>query len=110
MEVKEFVLPDSKTRIRRMGVTSDDMIWYGDWSNGKLVRFDPKTGAVKEYEGPSGPMSQPYGMTVIDDVIWYCESNTAAEHAGALRPQDREIPDLADARRRRHRAPHDADA
>jgi virginiamycin B lyase len=21
-------------------------------------------------------MSQPYGMTVIDDAIWYCESNT----------------------------------
>jgi len=44
MEVKEFVLPESKTRIRRMGVTSDDMIWYGDWSNGKLVRFNPKDG------------------------------------------------------------------
>ena len=76
LEVKEFVLPDSKTRIRRMGVTSDDMIWYGDWSNGKLSRFDPKTGAVKSYEGPSGPMSQPYGMTVVDDAIWYVESNT----------------------------------
>src|SRR4051794_23932846 len=76
LEVKEYVLPDSKTRIRRMGVTSDDMIWYGDWSNGKLARFDPKTGAVKEWNGPSGPMAQPYGMTVIDDVIWYVESNT----------------------------------
>ena len=31
------MLPESKTRIRRMGVTSDDMIWYGDWSNGKLA-------------------------------------------------------------------------
>ena len=76
LEVKEYVLPDSKTRIRRMGVTSDDMIWYGDWSNGKLARFDPKTGAVKEWNGPSGPMAQPYGMTVIDDIIWYVESNT----------------------------------
>jgi len=76
LERKEFVLPDPKTRIRRIGVTSDDMIWYGDWSNGKLARFDPKTGAVKEWSGPSGPMSQPYGMTVIDDIIWYVESNT----------------------------------
>jgi virginiamycin B lyase len=76
LEVKEFVLPDSKTRIRRMGVTSDDMLWYGDWSNGKLSRFNPKTGEVKSYEGPSGPMSQPYGMTVVDDAIWYVESNT----------------------------------
>src|ERR1700736_1277391 len=75
LKVTEFVLPDPKTRIRRMGATSDDMIWYGDWSNGKLSRFNPKTGEVKSWEGPSGPQSQPYGMTVINDVIWYVESN-----------------------------------
>ena len=76
LELKEYVLPDSRTRIRRMGVTSDDMIWYGDWGTGKLARFEPKTGRVTEWEGPSGPQSQPYGMTVIDDKIWYVESNT----------------------------------
>ena len=75
-QVTEFALPDPKTRIRRMGVTSDDMIWFGDWSNGKLSRFNPKTGEVKSWDGPSGPQSQPYGMTVINDVIWYVESNT----------------------------------
>jgi len=75
LQLKEFTLPDPKTRIRRMDVTSDDMIWFGDWSNGKLVRFDPKTGATKEYQGPGGQLAQPYGMVVIDDVIWYCESN-----------------------------------
>jgi virginiamycin B lyase len=76
LELKEYVLPDPRTRIRRMGVTSDDMIWYGNWGTGKLGRLDPKTGAVTEWEGPSGPQSQPYGMTVIDDKIWYVESNT----------------------------------
>jgi virginiamycin B lyase len=75
MQVKEFVLPNPKSRARRMTVTSDDMIWFGDWSNGNLVRFDPKTGATKEWPGPGGPQAQPYGMTAIDDVIWYCESN-----------------------------------
>jgi virginiamycin B lyase len=75
LEMKEYVLPDAKTKIRRMVVTSDDMIWFGDWSNGKLVRFDPKTGNTKEYQGPSGQLAQPYGMAVIDDVIWYTESN-----------------------------------
>jgi virginiamycin B lyase len=74
-QLKEFSLPDSKTRIRRMDVTSDDMIWYGDWSNGKLVRFNPKDGSTKEYQGPGGQLAQPYGMVVIDDIIWYCESN-----------------------------------
>jgi virginiamycin B lyase len=76
LELKEYVLPNPKTRIRRMGVTSDDMIWYGDWGTGQLGRFDPKTGHVTEWDGPSGPQSQPYGMTVIDDKIWYVESNT----------------------------------
>jgi virginiamycin B lyase len=75
MEVKEYVLPDSRTRARRMGVTSDDMIWFGDWSNGRLNRFDPRTGEVKSWPGPSGQASQPYGFTVINDVIWYVESN-----------------------------------
>ena len=75
LALKEYVLPDAKTRIRRMVVTSDDMIWFGDWSNGKLVRFNPKDGSTKEWQGPSGQLSQPYGMAVIDDVIWYCESN-----------------------------------
>ena len=74
-ELKEFVLPNPKTKIRRMDVTSDDMIWFGDWSNGQLVRFDPKTGATKAWPGPGGERAQPYGMVVIDDVIWYCESN-----------------------------------
>ncbi len=97
-QVTEFVLPDPKTRIRRMGVTSDDMIWYGDWSNGKLSRFNPKTGEVNEWDGPSGPQSQPYGMTVIDDMIWYVEFEHAAEQPGALRSEDREVPDLRDSR------------
>jgi virginiamycin B lyase len=76
LELKEYILPDARTRIRRMGVTSDDMIWFGNWATGKLGRLDPKTGAVTEWDGPSGPQSQPYGMTVIDDKIWYVESNT----------------------------------
>jgi virginiamycin B lyase len=76
LELKEYILPDPRTRIRRMGVTSDDMIWFGNWGTGKLGRLDPKTGAVTEWDGPSGQQSQPYGMTVIDDKIWYVESNT----------------------------------
>jgi virginiamycin B lyase len=76
LELKEYILPDPRTRIRRMGVTSDDMIWFGNWATGKLGRLDPKTGAVIEWDGPSGAQSQPYGMTVIDDKIWYVESNT----------------------------------
>jgi len=29
---------------------------------------------VKEWPSPSGPDSQPYGITVVDGAIWYNES------------------------------------
>jgi virginiamycin B lyase len=74
MSLHEFVLPDPGSRPRRIAITSDDIIWYGDYSKGRLGRLDPKTGKVTEYPSPSGPRSQPYGITAIDDVIWYNES------------------------------------
>ena len=57
-----------------LGITSDDMIWYGDYNRGVLGRLDPKTGQFKEWPSPSGPLSAPYGMAAIGNVIWYNES------------------------------------
>ncbi|MDB6100018.1 MAG: hypothetical protein JWO52_17, partial [Gammaproteobacteria bacterium] len=37
-------------------------------------RLDPKTGAAREWPSPGGPESQPYGITVLDDIVWYSES------------------------------------
>ena len=37
------------SRPRRIAITSDDIIWYGDYSKGRLGRLDPKTGKVTEY-------------------------------------------------------------
>ena len=47
-------------RIRRhvSGVsplTSDDMVWYVNSSQGRIGRLNPKTGEVKEWPSPSGP-------------------------------------------------------
>jgi virginiamycin B lyase len=74
MAVKEYPLPNAESRPRRIAITSDDVIWYSDYSRGFLGRLDPKTGAVKEWASPSGPKSQPYGITALHDIIWYCES------------------------------------
>ena len=54
--------------------TSDDAIWYTDYSRGYLGRFDPKTASVREWPSPGGPNSGPYGITALGDVIWYSES------------------------------------
>ena len=74
MAVREFTLPNAASRPRRIAITSDDIIWYADYSRGYLGRLDPKTGAVKEWPSPSGRQSQPYGITSYKDVIWYSES------------------------------------
>jgi len=39
-----------------------------------LGRLDPNTGKVSEWPSPSGPRSQPYGITYLDGAIWYAES------------------------------------
>lgn len=74
MHITEYQLPHDNTRPRRIAITSDDIIWYGDYSRGVLGRLDPKTGEVTEFPSPGGPKSQPYGMTALNGVIWYCES------------------------------------
>jgi len=75
MQIQEFTLPDG-ARPRRMAITPDDAVWYSDYARGYIGRLDPGSGAVKEWPSPGGPKSQPYGMAVVDGVIWYSESNT----------------------------------
>ncbi len=74
MTIKEYPLPDTGSRPRRIAITRDDIIWYSDYARGRLGRLDPKTKQVTEYPSPSGPRSQPYAITAVDDIIWYVES------------------------------------
>lgn len=74
MAIKEWTLPDPESRPRRIAITNDDMIYYADYSRGYLGRLDPKTGAVKDWPSPGGPLSQPYGITFLNGIIWYSES------------------------------------
>ncbi|HXV64781.1 MAG TPA: cytochrome C [Vicinamibacteria bacterium] len=78
-EIREYPTPEPDapqgTYIRRLAITSDDMIWYADSGRGYLGRLDPETGDVKEWPSPSGPQSHPYAIEIIDDIIWYNESN-----------------------------------
>jgi virginiamycin B lyase len=74
MAIKEWTLPDPGARPRRIAITDDDMVYYADFARGYLGRLDPKTGEVKEWPSPSGPRSQPYGISFAEGVIWYNES------------------------------------
>ena len=76
MAVRELPTLAEETRIRRLAFLSDGTVFYVDFTRGMLGRMDPKTGAVKEWPSPSGARSQPYAIEVIDDIVWYNESNT----------------------------------
>ena len=43
---------------------------------GYLGRLDTATGKVTEWPSPSGPKSEPCGISAISDVIWYSESGS----------------------------------
>ena len=72
-EMSTFELPEGALP-RRLGITSDDIVWYGDWRRGTLGRLDTGTGEVSEYPLPSGEGARPYGMAVDDsDRVWLVE-------------------------------------
>jgi virginiamycin B lyase len=75
MEIREYATSTPETTIRRLALTSDGMVWYVDSSRGYLGRLDPNSGEFKTWPSPSGRASHPYAIEVVDDVIWYNESN-----------------------------------
>jgi len=76
MEIREYPLPDKTSRPRRIAITKDDVIYYTDYSDGRLGRFDIKTGKITQFDSPGGPKSKPYGITIVDGIVWYSESGT----------------------------------
>ena len=74
LAIKEYELPNPESRPRRIAISPDDIIWYADYSRGYLGRLDTTTGKVTDWASPSGPKSQPYGITYLSGAIWYVES------------------------------------
>ncbi|MGH9681072.1 MAG: virginiamycin B lyase family protein, partial [Candidatus Acidiferrales bacterium] len=53
----------------------DDVLYYTDYGRGYLGRFDTKTGKMaQEWLSPGGPNSRPYGITIVNGIVWYSES------------------------------------
>jgi virginiamycin B lyase len=74
MEVRYYEVPNTDSRIRRLGIDSKGIVWYVNSTRGRIGRLDPATGSIKEWDSPSGPTSHPYALVVVDDIIWYNES------------------------------------
>lgn len=73
MAIEEIKLPEGAT-VRRLDFDDSGMLWYGNGSQGKIGRYNPQTGEITEWDSPSGPRSAPYGLEVVDNVVWYNES------------------------------------
>ena len=110
MAIKEYKLPNDGARPRRLAFSDDDTIWYTDFARGMLGRLDLKTGNVKEWQSPSGPKSEPYGIVFTKGALWYNESGAKPNTIVRFDPAIGKIPELGDPRRRRHRAQHGRDA
>jgi len=74
MDMTEIKLPHEDTTVRRLDIAEDDMIWYVNSGRGRLGRYNPENGEIKEWPSPSGPRSHPYAIEVLDGIVWYNES------------------------------------
>ena len=43
-------------------------------AKGRIGRYEPGSGAIKEWPAPSGPRSQPYAIAATGGMVWFNES------------------------------------
>ncbi len=71
MELTEIELPREEIRPRRLDVTSDGNVWYGDYATGKIGKYNPTDGSIQEWDMPDGEDSRPYAVLKDHkDRIW----------------------------------------
>lgn len=74
LELRVVYLPRADSRLRRLAITRDDMVWYTDYAQGHIGRYDPRSGEFTEWKTPS-ERSGPYAMAADDDGrIWFVET------------------------------------
>jgi len=55
---------------------NDDVLYYSDYGRGYLGRFDTKNRQNDKPSGlpPADLKSRPYGITIVDGIVWYSEA------------------------------------
>jgi virginiamycin B lyase len=67
--------PDKDSLIRRIGMTSDGRIWWGDNAMGHIGVYDPEAKTMKQWPTPGGKAAGIYALAVDDqDRLWYVET------------------------------------
>jgi virginiamycin B lyase len=91
MALTRIELPTPGTTVRRLDIADDGMIWYVNSSQGRLGRYEPTTGEIKEWTSPSGPDSHPYALAVVDGIVWYNESGKRPDALVRFDPRTEEF-------------------
>jgi virginiamycin B lyase len=83
LAVTRFKEASEASRSRRLDVTTDGMIWYGDEARGYLGRLHPETGETREWQAPGGAESRPYALTKDGQGrIWFSETGPVKRLVG----------------------------
>jgi virginiamycin B lyase len=91
-ELSEIELPRETIRARRLDVTSDGNVWYGDFASGYIGRYNPQTGEVTEWEMPDGEASRPYAVLKDHkDRIWFSASGLSPNKLVAFDTQSEQF-------------------
>lgn len=74
-KVVEITLPRAENRPRRLAITPDGMVWYVDYAEGHLGRYNPTTGAIDEWRTPAQEKSRPYAVAADKQGhVWFFET------------------------------------
>ena len=74
-QLKEIELDREDNRPRRLGMSSDGVIWYVDYNQGYVGSYDPQTGENNDWRAPGEINSRPYGMAIDKrDDVWFVET------------------------------------
>lgn len=75
MKLDVIETPTEDSLIRRIGMTSDGRIWWGDNALGHVGVYDPQQQTMQEWSTPGGEGAGIYAMAVDNkDRIWYVET------------------------------------
>ena len=74
MAAERIDLPNQESHVRRLDLAADGSVWYVNSGAGRLGHFDPVSARFREWPSPSGPDSHPYGLVVVDGIVWFNES------------------------------------
>lgn len=67
--------PTKDSLIRRLDITADGRIWWGDNAMGHIGVYDPKTETMREWKTPGGEAAGIYALVADNqDRIWYVET------------------------------------